>query len=137
MQSSTSDLGLGVRLAGDNPHLVGFSNVLHKCKPRGTPGSLLSPACRRHEDSGRIVASLDRKCLGQKAFREFGTSLRGIFDKETYRRITGSSRLTGPSLKLPVVGVPMTSFRCTVLTLPFCRESLCFQNLLGSHVSFG
>src|SRR5258708_16319624 len=100
MQSSTSDLGLGVRLAGDNPHLVGFSNVLHKCKPRGTPGSLLSPACRRHEDSGRIVASLDRKCPGQKAFREFGTSLRGIFDKETYRRITGSSRLTGPSLKI-------------------------------------
>ena len=86
MQSSTSDLGLGVRLAGDNPHLVGFSNVLHKCKPRGTPGSLLSPACRRHEDSGRIVASLDRNCLGQKAFREFGTSLRGIFDKETRRK---------------------------------------------------
>jgi hypothetical protein len=34
-------------------------------------------------DSGRIVASLDRKCLGQKAFRESGTSIRGIFDKET------------------------------------------------------
>jgi hypothetical protein len=33
-----------------------------------------------------IVASLDRKCLRQKAFREFGTSLRGIFDKETRRK---------------------------------------------------
>jgi len=37
-------------------------------------------------DSERVVASLDRKCLGQKAFREFGTSLRGIFDKETRRK---------------------------------------------------
>ena len=38
------------------------------------------------DDSERIVASLDRKCLGHKAFRESGTSLRGIFDKETRRK---------------------------------------------------
>jgi len=37
-------------------------------------------------DSSRFVASLDRKCLGQKAFRESGTSIRGIFDKETRRK---------------------------------------------------
>jgi hypothetical protein len=36
--------------------------------------------------SGRIVASLDRKCLGQKSVRESGTWLRGIFDKETRRK---------------------------------------------------
>ena len=54
MQSSTLDLGLGVRLAGDNPHLVGFSNVSRKCKSRGTPGSLLSLACRRHRDSRQL-----------------------------------------------------------------------------------
>ena len=33
-----------------------------------------------------MVASLDRKCLGQKAFRESRTSIRGIFDKETRRK---------------------------------------------------
>src|ERR1700746_316952 len=33
-----------------------------------------------------IVASLDRKCLGQKSVRESGTWLRGIFDKETRRK---------------------------------------------------
>ena len=36
--------------------------------------------------SGRVVASLDRKCLGQKSVRESGTWLRGIFDKETRRK---------------------------------------------------
>ena len=34
----------------------------------------------------RLVASLDRKCLGQKSVRESGTVLRGIFDKETRRK---------------------------------------------------
>jgi hypothetical protein len=33
-----------------------------------------------------FVASLDRKCLGQKSVRESGTWLRGIFDKETRRK---------------------------------------------------
>jgi SpoVK/Ycf46/Vps4 family AAA+-type ATPase len=37
-------------------------------------------------DSFRVVASLDRKCLGQKSVRESETSLRGIFDKETRRK---------------------------------------------------
>jgi hypothetical protein len=36
--------------------------------------------------SGRIVASLDRKCLGQKSVLESGMWLRGIFDKETRRK---------------------------------------------------
>jgi hypothetical protein len=36
--------------------------------------------------SGRIVASLDRKCLGQKSVREWRAPLRGIFDKETRRK---------------------------------------------------
>jgi hypothetical protein len=37
-------------------------------------------------NSERMVASLDRKCLGQKSVRESGTWLRGIFDKETRRK---------------------------------------------------
>ena len=36
--------------------------------------------------SGRIVASLDRKCIGQKMLRELEASIRGIFDKETRRK---------------------------------------------------
>jgi hypothetical protein len=38
------------------------------------------------EHSGHVVASLDRKCLGQKSVRESGTWLRGISDKETRRK---------------------------------------------------
>ena len=34
----------------------------------------------------RVVASLDRKGLGQESFRESGTPLRGVFDKETRRK---------------------------------------------------
>jgi len=55
---------------------------------------------------GRLVASLDRKCLGQKAFRGSGTSIRGIFDKETRRKplvFAADARLWGLNRLSPVI----------------------------------
>ena len=37
-------------------------------------------------DSGQFVASLDRKRLGADSWGEAGTSIRGVFDKETRRK---------------------------------------------------
>jgi hypothetical protein len=42
-----------------------------------------------------MVASLDRKCLGQKSFRDSGTWIRGIFDKETRRKPLAFAADTG------------------------------------------
>jgi hypothetical protein len=50
--------------------------------------------------NSRMVASLDRKCLGQKMLRELEALIRGIFDKETlaYPVVSGNHYMLGLTL---------------------------------------